>query len=232
MRIEIKRAILMPRLADFLGNSAIHFRMFLYLVTCFLRVTVLLLCRSQARTISSQFTKMERVSLIQLVTGIATKLWLSGNMFPNIKICENGWSNFSENLRMVGIKIARVKSISITKSIIKLNLNCSVEVCGDRGRFSLHSLFIEKFMLQFVFKYKFHSILAVCVFIPVFLFLTGSQVSMRVGSCLYGSQVSMRVRSCLYGSQVSMRVRSCLYGSQMSMRAGTAAAGYPWHFLL
>ena len=33
---------------NFLRNSTIHFSMFLYLVTCFLRVTVLLLCRLQA----------------------------------------------------------------------------------------------------------------------------------------------------------------------------------------
>ena len=35
--------------------------------------------------------KMEHVSLIQLVTGIATKPSLSGNIFENIKICENRW---------------------------------------------------------------------------------------------------------------------------------------------
>ena len=39
-------------------------------------------------------------------------------LFPNIKTCENVWSNFSENLRIVrGIKIARVNSIHITKYI-------------------------------------------------------------------------------------------------------------------
>ena len=34
----------------------------------------------------------------------------------NIKTCENGWSNFSENLSR-DIKIARVNSIGISKSI-------------------------------------------------------------------------------------------------------------------
>ena len=31
--------------------------------------------------------------MIRLVTGIATKPWLSGNMLPNIKTCENRWAN-------------------------------------------------------------------------------------------------------------------------------------------
>ena len=48
IRIELIRAILMPRCSNFLRNSMIYFRMFLYLETCFLRVTVSLLCRLQA----------------------------------------------------------------------------------------------------------------------------------------------------------------------------------------
>ena len=40
MRIELTQAILMSRFSNFLRNSTIHFRMFLYLVTCLLRVTV------------------------------------------------------------------------------------------------------------------------------------------------------------------------------------------------
>ena len=39
--------------------------------------------------------KLEHVSLIQLVTGIATKPRPSGNMLPNIKPCENLRSNKS-----------------------------------------------------------------------------------------------------------------------------------------
>ena len=35
MWIELNQAILLPRLSDLLRNSTIHFRMFLYLVTCF-----------------------------------------------------------------------------------------------------------------------------------------------------------------------------------------------------
>ena len=45
--------------------------------------------------------KLEHVSLIQLVTSIATKPPLSGNILPDRKRCENGSSNISENLRVV-----------------------------------------------------------------------------------------------------------------------------------
>ena len=56
MRIELTRAILMPIFPNFLINLTIYFRMFLYLVICFLRVTVSLLIRSQGRTIQSPLT--------------------------------------------------------------------------------------------------------------------------------------------------------------------------------
>ena len=48
MRIELIGSILWPRLSDFLINLSIYFHMLSYLVTCFPRVTVSLLCRSQA----------------------------------------------------------------------------------------------------------------------------------------------------------------------------------------
>ena len=47
MRIELTWAILSPRLAGFQTNMTIHFRQFLYLITCYLRITVSLLCWSQ-----------------------------------------------------------------------------------------------------------------------------------------------------------------------------------------
>ena len=55
-RIELTQAILMPRFSNYLWNSNIIFSMFLYLVTCFLRVTVSLLCWSQSPTILSPFS--------------------------------------------------------------------------------------------------------------------------------------------------------------------------------
>ena len=48
IRMELTREISMPRFSNFLRNSIIHFRMFLYFETCFLRVVVSLLCRLQA----------------------------------------------------------------------------------------------------------------------------------------------------------------------------------------
>ena len=56
MRIELTRAILMPRFSNFQRNININFLMWLYLVACFLIVAVTLLCRSKSRTISSPFT--------------------------------------------------------------------------------------------------------------------------------------------------------------------------------
>ena len=40
---------------------------------------------------------LEHVSLIQIVTGIATKLRLSGNMFPNIKTSKTDDRNSQKN---------------------------------------------------------------------------------------------------------------------------------------
>ena len=48
IRIELIQAILTPWFSNFLRNSTIHFCIFLYLMTCFLRVTVWLSCRLQA----------------------------------------------------------------------------------------------------------------------------------------------------------------------------------------
>ena len=50
----------MPRFSNFLKNSTNDFSMFLYLVTCFLRVTVSLLVRgSQGRTILSPISNLD-----------------------------------------------------------------------------------------------------------------------------------------------------------------------------
>ena len=48
IRIELNRTILMPLFSNILKNSIVNFRKFIYLVTCFLRVMVSLLCRLQA----------------------------------------------------------------------------------------------------------------------------------------------------------------------------------------
>ena len=48
IRIEFTRLVLVAGFSNFLKNSIIHFRMILYLETCFLRVKVSMLCRLQA----------------------------------------------------------------------------------------------------------------------------------------------------------------------------------------
>ena len=77
MRIELTRAILMPRFSNFLRNSTIHFDMCLYLVPYFLRVTVSLLCRSQGRTISSSFTYKRWINWTARVNSILTAKFIN-----------------------------------------------------------------------------------------------------------------------------------------------------------
>ena len=65
------------------------------------------------------------MKLFDLVTGTASKPWLSGNMLPNIKTCGNGWSNFYKKNEYRSIKSGRFNSILITKiyqlTVIYLN---------------------------------------------------------------------------------------------------------------
>ena len=56
IRIQLTGEILMPQFSNFLRNSTIHLLIFSYMIKCFLRVTVSLLCWLQGRTISSRFT--------------------------------------------------------------------------------------------------------------------------------------------------------------------------------
>ena len=48
---------------------------------------------------------MKETKLFELVTCTEMKPWLSRNKVPNINTCENGWSNFSANLRVVPLKL-------------------------------------------------------------------------------------------------------------------------------
>ena len=61
--------------------------------------------------------------MIRLVTGIATKARLSGNMFPNLKTCENGLSNFSENMTIVAIKLLELTRIHKIDKFIVIYFN-------------------------------------------------------------------------------------------------------------
>ena len=82
--------------------------------------------------------KLDNVSLIHLVTGIATKPWLSGNMFPNTKSMRKLMIEFLRKFENRGIKIVQVYEILITKSInfqLYTLIFYGVGVCCDRRRF-------------------------------------------------------------------------------------------------
>ena len=67
------------------------------------------------------------------MTGIATKPRLSGNMLPKIKTCENEWSNFSENLRVMEIKFIELTEFaspnqSIFFNFVRVWVYCAVDI--------------------------------------------------------------------------------------------------------
>ena len=97
----------MPRFRIFLRNSNIHFHIFLYLVTCFLIVVVSFLCRSQGRTIiSSPFTNSIGINWnIIFDTACYRHRNETVTLETCYQTCENGWSNFSENLRVTALKL-------------------------------------------------------------------------------------------------------------------------------
>ena len=101
IRIELTRSILSSQLSDFLRNSTIYFLCVYISIACFLRVTVSLLCLSKAVSrilvpIYNYIISEGSKNCFSLETDTATKPWLSGNMLPNIKICENEWSNYQK----------------------------------------------------------------------------------------------------------------------------------------
>ena len=59
--------------------------------------------------------------LFYLVMDTATKPLLSGNMLPNINTCKNGWSNFSENLRIAALKLLELNRFATWNQSIYLN---------------------------------------------------------------------------------------------------------------
>ena len=75
---------------------------------------------------------------------MATKPWLLGNMIPNIKTCETGWSNFSENSSVMALKLLASQKLQFNLILY------GVGVLSDRGRFSVHSPFIAKSMLDLI----------------------------------------------------------------------------------
>ena len=59
--------------------------------------------------------------LFDLVTGTATKPRLSGNMLQNINTCENRWSNFSENFKIVALKLHELTRSVLSNQSIYFN---------------------------------------------------------------------------------------------------------------
>ena len=66
---------------------------------------------------------MKETKLFELVTGTEMKPWLSRNMLPNINTCENGWSNFSANLKVVLLELTQFPSPNLS---IYCNCSCAV----------------------------------------------------------------------------------------------------------
>ena len=54
------------------------------------------------------------------------KPWLPRNMLLNINTCENGWSNFSANLRVVSLKLLQLTQFAWPNLSIYINFLCAV----------------------------------------------------------------------------------------------------------
>ena len=117
--IKLNRDILMPRFSHFLGNITINFLIFECLVTCFLRVTVSLLCRLQAvskiHVPIYPFLIIRSTKLFDLLIYTATKRRLSVYMLPNINTFENECWYFLENLRIVALKLLELTQLTSPK---------------------------------------------------------------------------------------------------------------------
>ena len=83
MRIELTRPILM-RFADKFNHPFSHV---LYLVTCFLRVAISLLCRSQTQTISSPFTNYIGINLNMYLVTQLSSIWAKGCILMTVCVC-------------------------------------------------------------------------------------------------------------------------------------------------
>ena len=73
---------------------------------------------------------VKETKLFDLVTDTARKPWLSGNMLPNIKTFGNGWSNFSENMKIVALKLLVLTGFSSPNLLIYCTL---LQFCAVLG---------------------------------------------------------------------------------------------------
>ena len=63
--------------------------------------------------------------MFELVTGTQMKPWLSRSMLSNINTCENGWLNFSSNLRVMSLKLLELTQFTWPNLSIYFNFLCA-----------------------------------------------------------------------------------------------------------
>ena len=146
--------------------------------------------------------------LFELVTGPATKPSLSGNMSPNIKACENGWSNFSEILSVVAMKLLELTKFATLNLSIYFNF---IRCCGllwcwnfKTGNPFTVNLY-EVYDLSLHGVYNVHTLRLHCVYIAsaqrphyVFTASTPRQHSTSIVSTLYVCTVPTMCLHCVY----------------------------------
>ena len=120
MRIELTRAILSPRLC-ISENFDVHFRMFLYLVTCFLRVTVSLIFRSQShgcirdKCCNLPYLISEGEAIVRACDLQSSETVTLRKYATKYKNMRKLVVEFQRKFEKRGDKIARVNSFRITK---------------------------------------------------------------------------------------------------------------------
>ena len=142
--------LLIARFSIFLKNSKINFRMFLYLVTCFLRVMISMLCRSQGQTISSPLLKLDTSFYDTACSRHSNEtVTLRKYVYKN-KNMRKWMIEFLRKFENRSVKINPINSIIITKSI-NLQLFTFIlygfGVSSDLMRLSVLCPFIEKSMV-------------------------------------------------------------------------------------
>ena len=147
----------MPRFTNFLKKFTIHFCKCFYLVTCFVRVTVSLLCRSQGRTISSPSTNKRGINWNKYLWYSNETDWtkpLHSNetvtLMKHATIYKNmrKWLvDFLRKFSSRGIKMLEWTQFASSNQSMYFNFaRCWGPL--DRGRFSVHSPFINKSMIR------------------------------------------------------------------------------------
>ena len=116
----------MPRSSYFLRNSIIHFSMFLYLVTCFLRVTVSL-CHLEAASkilvsnlklsLSNYIHAVNRYEIVRSCNRHSNETVTLRKHVTKYKNMQKLIVEFFRKFENGGIKIDGVNSILITKSV-------------------------------------------------------------------------------------------------------------------